>query len=100
MLITRRSSGIPQVCLPCWLDCYDFGSRAEFLGIGRWGNKQAMPRCAARELGPVLVDVVLGPKAESIRARVRELAALCAESPGASVAAAAILQEMDGKKEK
>jgi UDP:flavonoid glycosyltransferase YjiC (YdhE family) len=86
--------------LPGWLDCYDFASRAEILGIGRWGNKKAMPQCTAAELGPILVDVVLGPKSQSIKARVEELAALCAKTPGVSVAAAAILDEIENKKSK
>ncbi|SPQ23085.1 03f8b00b-9304-4255-8b5f-6a0b5eeade64 [Thermothielavioides terrestris] len=87
------TSGIPQVVLPPWMDCYDFASRAEVLGIGRWGNQKTMPACTARELGPILIDVVLGPKAPAMRARVQELAALCAKSPGAAVAAAAVLEE-------
>jgi len=82
------------------LDCYDFASRAEFLGIGRWANKQAMPKCTAQEVGPILVDVVLGPKAQEMRTRVQELAALCDKTPGAPVAAAAILEDMEDSKTK
>lgn len=98
--LTCCSSGIPQIVLPSWLDCYDFASRAEILGIGRWANKKTKPHCTAEELGPVLVDVVLGPEAQAIRTRVEELAALCAKTPGASVAAGAILDEMDDRKGK
>ncbi|KAK4235060.1 hypothetical protein C8A03DRAFT_18141 [Achaetomium macrosporum] len=92
--------GVPQVSLPCWLDCYDFASRAEVLGIGRWGSRKSAPACTARELGPVVVDVVFGPNAQSMRTKVKELAALCAKAPGASVAAAAILDEIDDRKGK
>ncbi|KAK4148786.1 hypothetical protein C8A00DRAFT_19443 [Chaetomidium leptoderma] len=92
--------GVPQIVLPAWMDCYDFACRAEILGIGRWANKQTMPKCTKRELGPALVEVVLGPKAQSMRTRVQELAALCAKTPGASVAASAILGEADDKKSK
>ncbi len=53
-----------------------------------------------RELGPILVDVVLGAKAQAMRTRARELAALCGEAPGASVAASAILGAMDEKRSK
>lgn len=91
---------MPQVVLPSWLDCYDFAGRVEYLGIGRWANKSTMPKCTARELGPVLVDVVLGPDAMSIRSRVRELAALCAKTPGGPVAAAAILEAAEDRKSK
>ncbi|KAK4118580.1 glycosyltransferase family 1 protein [Parathielavia appendiculata] len=92
--------GVPQIVLPSWLDCYDFASRAEVLRIGRWGNKKTMPLCTAYELAPILIDVVLGPRAESMRSRVRELAALCARTPGATVAASAILAEVEDRKTK
>lgn len=88
------SAGVPQVLLPSWADCYDFGVRVEYLGIGRWGNKQAMPRWTAAELGPILVDVVMGPGADAFRAKAKELAAICAETPGATMAAKAILDEL------
>ncbi|KAL2161806.1 hypothetical protein VTH06DRAFT_7590 [Thermothelomyces fergusii] len=88
------TSGIPLVVLPAWLDCYDFANRAEYLGIGRWGNKEATPSHTAAELGPILVDVVLGPRAAEMRARVRDLADLCAKAPGATVAASNILGEI------
>lgn len=85
---------MPQVLLPSWADCYDFSVRVEYLGIGRWGNKQGMPRWTAAELGPILVDVVMGPDADAVRAKAKELAALCAATPGATVAAKAILAEL------
>jgi UDP:flavonoid glycosyltransferase YjiC (YdhE family) len=86
--------------IPGWVDCYDFAGRAEFLGIGRWANKKAKPKCTAREVGPILVDVVLGPKAQEMRAKVQELAALCEKTPGVSVAATAILEEIKDNKTK
>ncbi len=98
--LPNYSSGVPQVVLPSWLDCYDFASRAEVLGIGRWGNKQAMPGCTGRELGPVLVDVILGPQAQATKTRAKDLAGLCARTPGASVAAKEILDKMDDRKGK
>ncbi|KAK4135203.1 glycosyltransferase family 1 protein [Trichocladium antarcticum] len=80
-----------QVCPPPWMDCYD---------IGRWGNKRAMPRWSEHELGPILIDVLLGPDAAAMRSRVQELAAICNKTPGSDVAAAAIIEVMDGKKDK
>jgi hypothetical protein len=59
-----------------------------------------MPRWSKEELGPILVGVVLGPNAASMRSKVRELAAICNRTPGAEAAAAAILEEIDGKKDK
>ncbi|KAK4247343.1 glycosyltransferase [Corynascus novoguineensis] len=85
---------VPQVVLPAWLDCYDFANRAELLGIGRWGNKKAMPYVTKDELGPILVEVVLGPKASEMRTRVKDLAELCGKTPGVTVAASNILDEI------
>lgn len=85
---------MPQVVIPAWLDCYDFANRAEILGIGRWGNKKALPHITKEELGPILVDVVLGPRASKMRARVKELAEMCAKTPGVTVAASNILDEL------
>ncbi|KAL2140396.1 hypothetical protein VTI28DRAFT_3852 [Corynascus sepedonium] len=85
---------VPQVVIPAWLDCYDFANRAEILGIGRWGNKKALPHITKAELGPILVDVVLGPRGSKMRARVKELAEMCAKTPGITVAASNILDEL------
>lgn len=53
----------------------------------------AMPRWTAVELGPVLVDVVLGPKAPTYSARAEELGKVCRRVPGVNIAAKAILAE-------
>jgi hypothetical protein len=82
------------VLLPSWADCYDFGARVEYLKIGRWGNKQGAPRWTASELGPILVDVVVGHNADALRAKAKELAELCSKTPGATVAAKGILAEI------
>jgi hypothetical protein len=37
---THGKAGVPQIILSPWWDCHDFGSRAEWLKIGRWGNKK------------------------------------------------------------
>ncbi|KAK4098901.1 glycosyltransferase family 1 protein [Parathielavia hyrcaniae] len=89
-------AGVPQVLVPSWADCYDYGVRVEYLGVGRWGNRQAAPVWSTSELGPILVDVVMGPNADTVRTRAKELAALCSKTPGADVAAKAILDEMAG----
>ncbi|KAM0326253.1 hypothetical protein ACHAQA_006850 [Verticillium albo-atrum] len=86
------STGVPQVVLPVWYDTYDFAQRVEWLGIGRFGNRKAAPRCAAEELGPILVDVVFGDGAVSIRAKAAGLAKACsADGGGRRVATREIL---------
>jgi len=78
-----------------WADTYDYGPRVEFLGIGRWGSRTASPKCKADELGPVLVDVVLGPEAGDMKRRARELAQVCvAKGKGRDVAAREVLARL------
>ncbi|KAK3938142.1 hypothetical protein QBC46DRAFT_460426 [Diplogelasinospora grovesii] len=82
------SAGIPQVVLPVWMDTFDFARRAELLGIGRWGNRLANKTCKGGELGPILIDVLLGGKASAYARRAKELAAICNEHGGGRVFAA------------
>ncbi|KAK3393451.1 glycosyltransferase family 1 protein [Podospora didyma] len=88
------AAGTPQVVLPVWIDCFDFANRAELLGIGRWGNQRTPPRCVADELGPVLIDVVLGHRAENYKTKAMELARRCAKERGRINAARVILDEI------
>lgn len=96
MLTTTPSrAGVPQIVLPTWVDCYEFGSRAEMLGLGMWGNKGARPRWTAAELGPIFVETILGPKAEAFRKRAKELQELTKQDGGGrNVAARIILNEL------
>ena len=81
--------------LPTWVDCYEFGSRAEMLNIGLWGNKEARPRWKAHELGPTFIETILGPRAESMRRRALELQELTKQDGGGrNVAARIILKEL------
>ncbi|KAJ3457929.1 hypothetical protein MRS44_012038 [Fusarium solani] len=80
-------SGVPQVVLPCWFDCYDFASKAELLGIGRWGSKKGCPRWIESELTEALIDVALDNNAE-YTAKSRSLAELCGRNGGGRATAA------------
>ncbi|KAK1759120.1 hypothetical protein QBC47DRAFT_315170 [Echria macrotheca] len=84
-------AGIPQVLLPAWADCYDFGNRVEMLGIGRWANKQAKPRWMRSELAGCIVDVLFGPEAALIKRRAVELAKRHPEASGRDRAAEKIM---------
>ena len=89
---------MPQVVLPGWADCYDYAQRAEMLGIGRWGSRIARPRWAAAELGPVLVDVIFGEKAQAIRQRAQEVARRTAEQgEGRNIAARHLLSDAEDR---
>jgi hypothetical protein len=73
------------------MDTYDFARRAEILGIGRWGNRYSSIEwkvCKGKELGSVLVDVLVGGRASLYTRRAKELAELCKRSGGGRVVAA------------
>ena len=81
--------------LPVWADTYDFAHRGEMLGVGRWGSRTAAPGYTTNELGPVLVDVVLGPRSEWMRQLAQEWARTCAEKgEGRDIAAEALVAEL------
>jgi UDP:flavonoid glycosyltransferase YjiC (YdhE family) len=85
------SAGVPQVLLPPWSDCYDFGNRVEMLGIGRWANKQAKPRWEQLELANSINEVLFGPEAGQIKKRAVELAERHPEFSGRERAAEEII---------
>ncbi|KAF7552237.1 hypothetical protein G7Z17_g4454 [Cylindrodendrum hubeiense] len=87
-------AGVPQVLLPAWADCYDFANRAELLEVGRWANKKAKPRWTKDELSTGLVEVVLGPSSEKIRARAKELSQKYPEDMGRKKAAEVLLEAL------
>ncbi|KAL8381634.1 hypothetical protein RB595_005764 [Gaeumannomyces hyphopodioides] len=89
------TTGTPQVVLPQWADCYEFAYRAEMLGIGRWGSKMAKPQWSAEELGPALIEVVIGKKRDTYRRRARSLSERFGVSAGREKAAKIILETMD-----
>ncbi|UNI13378.1 hypothetical protein JDV02_000127 [Purpureocillium takamizusanense] len=87
------SAGVPQVILPVWGDTYDFAKRAEWLGIGKFGNPRHAPDVDARELGRNLEKVLFGPRAQGIKEKAQRLADLCRDGGGGRrIAAEHILQ--------
>ncbi|KAK7957842.1 Glycosyltransferase sdnJ [Apiospora saccharicola] len=88
------SAGVPHIVLPVWIDCFDFASRAELLGIGRWANRRTLPLNSARELGPALIDVVLSEEhSESMRHGAEQLAEICGRNGGGRIVAARTIME-------
>ncbi|KAH8881786.1 UDP-Glycosyltransferase/glycogen phosphorylase [Thozetella sp. PMI_491] len=67
-------TGVPQVVLPAWWDTYEYAARVEYLGIGRFANKQSAPRASAPELEEALIHVLGDVK---MRRRAEELADAC-----------------------
>ncbi|KAK2051474.1 family 1 glycosyltransferase [Colletotrichum caudatum] len=89
------SAGVPQVVLPVWADTYDFAHRAEFLGIGKFGNRKSAPMHETIELGAALQQVIIGERAKGFQERAQHIAALRLErGEGRDVAARYILKEL------
>lgn len=51
-------TGVPHVILPAWQDCYENAARAEWIGIGVYGNKTCAPGINGKELSRALVNVM------------------------------------------
>lgn len=69
--------------LPMWVDLYDNAVRADFLGIGVWGNENSSPNWTAEELGESFLRVIGdGEEAVAIRKKARELGRISQKEPG------------------
>lgn len=44
-------TGVPQVVVPGWYDCWDNAVKADYLGVGVWGNRHAGLSLDGEELG-------------------------------------------------
>ena len=86
-----HSAGIPQVLLPAWSDCFDYGNRVELLKVGRWANKVAKPSWKRNELASALEEVILSDKAAAILEQVKRLSKNYPEGAGRNYAAKEIL---------
>lgn len=91
--LTSKSTGVPQVILPWWLDTIDFANRVEWLGIGLHGTRKAAPSVNSGELSRALLKV-LGDNPDAIRMQkiARELAEVTGRIGGRKRACEKIIQ--------
>ncbi|ODO01827.1 hypothetical protein L198_02554 [Cryptococcus wingfieldii CBS 7118] len=99
------ATGVPQILLPAWLDCYDFASRVGYLRNGVWGNKNSAPSCSTPELIRAFDEIIgLSPPTSSssppllYRQRALELQAIVTRNGtrrGRDVAAEVVWEEME-----
>ncbi|GFF59528.1 diacylglycerol O-acyltransferase 2A [Aspergillus udagawae] len=82
-------NGVPHVVLPAWQDCYENAARAEWLGIGVYGNKSRAPNIDAKELSKALSKVMGNT---SYKTKALELAKLCHKKEGRVAAAEKIVE--------
>ena len=67
-------AGVPQVILPTWFDTYDFAHRAEFRGIGVWGNRHSAPVVKGVDLGNALIRVLASDESIGMAERAKKIA--------------------------
>ncbi|KAL3263816.1 hypothetical protein ABHI18_001359 [Aspergillus niger] len=88
-------NGVPHIVLPAWQDCYENAARAEWLGIGVYGNKSRAPNISAKELSKALLKVMSN---RSYKEKATEIAKLCKKE--GRVAAAEKIAELARNPEK
>lgn len=76
-------SGVPQVVLPVWYDTFCFAAKAEFRGIGVYGNKGSEPGVSIDGLTKALLTVL---EDEKIKERARAIGQICRKREGRQVA--------------
>ncbi|KAL3470325.1 hypothetical protein BJX99DRAFT_264317 [Aspergillus californicus] len=81
-------NGVPHVILPAWQDCYENAARAEWLGIGVYGNKSRAPDISGKELSKALTKVVGN---DSFLEKAAKMQKLCQKKEGRCRAAEEIL---------
>ncbi|KAE8154048.1 diacylglycerol acyltransferase-domain-containing protein [Aspergillus avenaceus] len=82
-------NGVTHVVLPAWQDCYENAARAEWLGIGVYGNKRRAPNIDAPELSKALLTVMGNA---SYKEKALELAKLCQKKEGRVAGAEKIVE--------
>ena len=90
---TPRRAGIPQIILAHWFDLYDMAVRAEYVGIGIYGNRSVAPEIDAVEFGAA-ISRLLSPseEAEKFALKAKEIGEICRGAPGKKGAVAKILE--------
>ncbi|KAL7922835.1 glycosyltransferase family 1 protein [Trichoderma austrokoningii] len=85
-------AGVPQVILPAWSDCFDYAQRVEYLGIGRWGNRNMKNGWSARELAVKIQQVLVGQMSVGVKKRCKVLKQICEFSGGGADFAALMIR--------
>lgn len=90
-----QSAGIPQMILAQWFDLYDVAIRAEYRGIGIFGNKKVAPDFEIIEFGAGIARLINpGKELEGFRARARQVGELCRKAGGKRAAVDKMLEIM------
>jgi len=91
-------AGLPQIILAQWLDLYDMAARAEYRGIGIYGNKRVAPDIEAGEFGMAVARIVRpGKESEGFRERARTVGEICRRAGGKRAAVDKFLEIIEEK---
>ena len=89
---------MPQIILAQWYDLYDMAARAEYRGIGIYGNKKVAPDIEAVEFGAAVARLVRpGKESEGFKTRAKAVGEACRKSGGKRAAVDKILEIIKGK---
>ena len=92
------SAGIPQIILAQWYDLYDMAVRAEYRGIGIYGNKNFAPDIEAVEFGVAVARLLRpGEESEGFRRRAKAVAEVCRDAKGKKAVVDKLLEIVEGK---
>ena len=73
-------------------------ARAEYLGIGIYGNKRVAPDIEAVEFGAAVARLVLpGKESDGFRARAKAVAEACRKAGGKKTAVDKLVEIIDGR---
>jgi len=76
-----------------WFDLYDMATRAEYRGIGIFGNKNVAPDIETVEFGAAVARLVRpGIESERFRTRAQQVGELCRKAGGKRAAVDKILE--------
>lgn len=90
-------AGIPQIILAQWFDLYDTAGRAEYVGIGIYGNRSVAPEIDATEFGAAIFRLLSPSEVEKFSRRAKEIGEVCGMAPGKKGAVAKILELAEGQ---
>jgi len=85
--------GLPQIILAQWYDLYDMAVRAEYRGIGIYGNRNVAPDIEAVEFGVAVRRLVgAGQESKGFRTRAKAVAEACRKAWGRRTAVDKLLE--------
>ena len=96
---TLHRAGIPQIILAQWYDLYDMAVRAEYVGIGIYGNRSVAPEIDGTEFGAA-ISRLLSPSGEAKKfaLKAKEIGEICRGAPGKKGAVSKILELVEDEK--